>query len=650
LLKTEPNINSQQKFAALQPLSDWNYDFNRCLDAVAAGDSKPTVVLNAEDVLSCCTFTLTPFGLGQLLTNLVSASLVFEKSEGNVGEPLQAQLTVVSLAQPDSAPIRLSEVRLDFDGSLRPIKLQADDVADQEGDAPQCQISNITLRDETDPVDSTSFSFTTSMVGKADLTLRPSHTRVYNLTAIPREAGEANITSVTLAIEEEKFSFSYVTTNHQQRMPFWWMNSSQGPRKKRIGKGRDISACKILPKPPKIHISTPNLEKHYYTNERVALPVAMKNNEGDVAEVTMQVRLFGQPGSSVELSWSDNVDANIHSASDVAVENTAHSISRRIGSLAPASTSEVQVILSNTVDASKYELEISVQYTLSSDPQTPISKSASVDLEFVRPFEANYDFLPRLHSQPWPNLFNFSGDLTTPDTTKPEGIQQKWAVNSKLVSFASEPLDIEKISLVLINIHGGAVCELGTETLVMPQSTQILPGDLRESEFLVNVQKMGLDDRQSVTLDLSLDVHWKRVSSGNNATTTVSSLAMPRFLIPMGEPRILASSVSSEQLPGLVHLDYTLENPSIHSLTFNLTMEASEHFAFSGAKTRVLQMVPLSRHTVRYTLFAFKPGMWIQPHLLVIDTYFNKTLRVLPTEGMQSDRKGILVWVDADGS
>jgi hypothetical protein len=53
---------------------------------------------------------------------------------------------------------------------------------------------------------------------------------------------------------------------------------------------------------------------------------------------------------------------------------------------------------------------------------------------------------------------------------------------------------------------------------------------------------------------------------------------------------------------------------------------------------------------VRYTLFAFKPGMWIQPHLLVIDTYFNKTLRVLPTEGMQSDRKGILVWVDADGS
>jgi hypothetical protein len=38
---------------------------------------------------------------------------------------------------------------------------------------------------------------------------------------------------------------------------------------------------------------------------------------------------------------------------------------------------------------------------------------------------------------------------------------------------------------------------------------------------------------------------------------------------------------------GLIHMGYVLENPSTHFLTFNLVMEASEHFAFSAdARTR----------------------------------------------------------------
>jgi hypothetical protein len=101
-------------------------------------------------------------------------------------------------------------------------------------------------------------------------------------------------------------------------------------------------------------------------------------------------------------------------------------------------------------------------------------------------------------------------------------------------------------------------------------------------------------------------------------------------------------------MSGLVHMEYTVENPSTHFLTFNLVMEASEHFAFSGPKSMVVQLMPLSRHTVRFNLFAAKRGLWIQPQLVVIDTYFNKTLRVLPTGDMRSDKKGVLVWIDAD--
>lgn len=95
---------------------------------------------------------------------------------------------------------------------------------------------------------------------------------------------------------------------------------------------------------------------------------------------------------------------------------------------------------------------------------------------------------------------------------------------------------------------------------------------------------------------------------------------------------------------GLVHVDYVLENPSIHFLTFHVTMEASDQFAFSGPKTQAVQLVPLSRHTLRYRLLSTATGKWIQPQLVVVDSYFNKTLRVLPTEGMRGDKKGVWVW------
>jgi hypothetical protein len=585
----------------------------------------------------------------------VSASLTFKKTQGNVGEPLQAQLVITSAAQPGSAPIVLSEVKIVFEGSLRPIKLQSEHEANQ--DLSPCQISAISLRDSAASTDSSTLLSPSggmaSMIGTANLTFRPSQTRVYDLTSIPREAGEAKVASITLLIEERKFNLVYAITHHTQEASHWWVNSTKGPRRKRIGKDRDTTSCKILPKPPKILISTPNLRETYYTNERVILHIAIQNDEEEAAAVTLQIRLFGRPESAAKLSWvnDDEDPAESGDTGDGSPgENTFHSISRSIGILERAASTELPIVLSDTQNATDHELEISVRYSLVSDMETPISKTVIVDLPFVRPFEANYEFLPRTHPQPWPNFFLPDEDVAkNASTSRPNGLQQRWCVNSKVVSFASEPLIIEKVSLVLHEMHGGIVCDIDEEVLITPEAPQIFPEELRESEFILNVQKASLDDRRSATLDLALDIQWRRATADGRDAMTTSSLAIPRFLIPMGEPRILASASSSEALPGLIYMDYTLENPSMHFLTFNLTMEASEHFAFSGAKTTAVQLVPLSRHTVRYNILAFKRGLWIQPHLVVVDTYFNKTLRVLPTDGMRADKKGILVWVDADG-
>ncbi|KAJ5587908.1 uncharacterized protein N7459_003673 [Penicillium hispanicum] len=621
--------------------STWHYDIHKSLEDIPSEKPKPSVVLRAEDVMTSLT-----------------ASLAFEKSEGNVGEPLQAQLTISSSAQKSSCPIKLSEIKLVFEGCLRPVKLQSDRNQNADTTTP-CIISSLSLREPSISGDSTVQSPAGSLatlLGVADLSIGASQTKVFNLTCIPREAGEAQVASITMLMEEEKFDLAYVITDHNSRECFWWQKTKTGTSRRRTGKDRDTGKCKVMPKPPKIRISTPNLRETYYTNERVALEVTIHNEEDEAADVSSEIRLFGSPESAAKLEWSDTDDISDAAATGTSspTESPSHFLKRTVGVMERSSVRDLSVILANTQDAVKYSLEISAVYHLVSDVQTPIIKTITVELLFIRPFEANYEFLPQIHPQPWPNFFSVSDDLIGNDPVPtPGGLLQRWCLNSKVVSFATEPLLIDKVALKLLNVTGGAVCTLEPEVLVSPETPHLSPEELRDSNFFLDIQKLTLGDRRPSAVNLALEIAWRRqgsgaISSDTDERVTLSTLEIPRFVVPMGEPRVLASASASSNLLGLVHLDYTLENPSTHFLTFNLMMEASEQFAFSGPKTTVIQLVPLSRHTVRYNLLAAKRGLWIQPQLVVVDTYFNKTLRVLPTGDMRADKKGISVWVDAE--
>lgn len=587
----------------------------------------------------------------------VTASLVFAKPDGNVGEPLQAQLTISSYAHRHSAPIKLSDVKIVFEGCLRPVKVQSDQNQDSDITSQSC-ISAVSLREPSSSGDvaQSPTGGLAALVGIADLTIGPSQTKVFNLTCIPREAGEARVASITMRIDEEKFELTYVITDVETRDSFWWQQTKDGLSRRRIGKDRDIGRCKIMPKPPKIRISTPTLKNTYYTNERVALRIGIHNEEDEAADVSAEIRLFGTPESIIKLQGLDGEGSSEPptSGSSTPTEGPSHFLKRTIGVLERSSDKDLTVVLADTQDAAKYTLEISTVYHLVSDVQTPIIKTVTVDLSFVRPFEANYEFLPRIHPQPWPNFFAVGDELVGNDSTPtPGGLIQRWCLNSKVVSFALEPLIIDKISLKLLSISAGAVCNIEPGSLVSPSTPHIGPEELQESNFSLDIQKLTLGDRRPTSLNFALEITWRRIPSGTESTdnetnVTTSVLEIPRFVIPMGEPRILSSASASSFMSGLIHLEYTLENPSTHFLTFNLIMEASEQFAFSGPKTTVVQLVPLSRHTVRYNILAAKRGLWIQPQLVVVDTYFNKTLRVLPTGDMRADKKGILVWVDAD--
>ncbi|EFQ96713.1 hypothetical protein MGYG_08638, partial [Nannizzia gypsea CBS 118893] len=626
---------------------DWTYDIHRTRTTDENASEKPVILLTEKDVASC-----------------ISMSFTFNSSKGNVGEPLKGQLVLQSDCTRKSSPIHISEVKITFEGGLPPIRILADGNAAAASGSSRTHAS-ISLGDGQATATSSQ-----EIKGHANLSLSPGQTRAYTLTLIPREASHVQVASITLIVADDKFDLSYTTTstsNDAYTLPRWWTESKGRVVARRIGKDRHPSRCQILPKPPKVLISVPGLRDVYYSGERAGLNIRLDNNEDAAASIVVELKLSGRSEYPAAISWLDGADSGEQpeEAKEMSASQTTgaatQTIRRKITGLGAGEHTILPALVIEVPQPIQYDLEISAFYHLTSDPETPISKAISLDLPFIQPFEANYDFLPRLHPAPWPDFFHI-------DESGVSSTQQRWLVSSTLMSFARETLLIEDVKLRSIAIEAGKVCSITTssEASKQPGTRSIRLEDPLATDFMVDIERLAVDDRQQTGVTFELEVKWRRdgqqdASEAETASPDITLplesattlLAIPRFTIPMSEPRALASlgsksssNDSSSSLPGLVQVNYTLENPSMHFLTFNLTMEASDQFAFSGPKSLTVQLVPLSRHTVQYSLLATRRGIWIQPQLVVVDSYYNKTLHVLPTEGMRSDAKGILIWAD----
>jgi hypothetical protein len=238
-------------------------------------------------------------------------------------------------------------------------------------------------------------------------------------------------------------------------------------------------------------------------------------------------------------------------------------------------------------------------------------------LVFNAPFEASYDLHARVHPDPWPSYFELQEAESNlhPDSTDAFGIAQKWGLRAKVASFADEQLIVKDVHVQVHGVHGGAACDVSKE--FEPQEMVVDPQVLNAWSFSLDVRKNNLEERRSTALDTTLNITWQRTSS-SDAVSVMSSLPIPRIQIPSSEPRVLASAGLSSTVDSVVHLDYTLENPTMHFLTFELNMEASEEFGFSGSKLRALHLLPMSRQTVRFNLYPLVRGVWITPSLKVL--------------------------------
>jgi hypothetical protein len=575
--------------------------------------------------------------------SIVSTSFAFSAIEGNVGEPLLSQIVVKSNARPGSVPIILSSLKFQFEGGLSEVELTSKGGSD-DSDVTVSRLYEVTLEESV--VQGQKPQWTSV----ADLTIYPGQAKVYNFPLIFREAGDIEIANCTFEVTTERFELvcSNVDLSSEQQPPPWWTKSASGVQPRKV-RGGSATTIKILPKPPKMEIRLPDARSQYYTDEPVTMAIEILNLEEEDTEAVLEVRLLGRSKDALGYSWLDRpasspmkeVPPSLDGSTDMDLPGHV------VGKLSQGERTTENIRFTAPPDPADYALEVKVLYHLLSDRDIPISKIMIADLVFNAPFEASYDLNARVHPEPWPSYFELqeAESNINPDSTDAFGIAQKWGLRAKVASFADEPLIVKDLQVQVHGVHGGASCEVFKEFDVkeITMDTQIL----NEWAFSLDVRKNNLEERRSTALDTTLNITWQRTSTPD-APIVISALPIPRIQIPSSEPRVLASAARSNDVASLVHLDYTIENPTMHFLTFELNMEASEEFGFSGSKLRALHLLPMSRQTVRFNIYPLVKGVWITPTLKVMDRYFNKTLKVQATEGLRMDKKGISVWIPGE--
>ena len=577
-----------------------------------------------------------------------------------MGVSLPSQLIVTSCAHKDSTPILISQIKVAFEGGLRSFNIQHDSTKKPEASTSDGRghFHRISLQkassDATSLPSSPNFSQGTQpLVGVADICISPDTMKTLSLDHIPRDSGDVEVASITLCISEVNFDMEVIITEPEQMHPgSLWVNSTSGllPKKVQVG---PTSIVKILPKPPKMQIEAQGVLPQYFADEDISIEIKITNEEDEETNVSIDARLLAPSGIVPTLRWASNGTGDFKDSAteDPLAPNGIDSSPKSIGDLAPMANRRHTLRIQGSSIAAEYILEVKARYHVLSDPETPIIKAFSSKIAIVMPFEANHSFSPMIHSEPWPSYFNAddldgTSKIDASEQKVAKGLTQRWSLASEIVSLANVTLMIESAELQVVEIHEGAICSISSASGITVAASMISSNDVQAHDFIILAQKLDLEDRRSTFLDLRLEIKWHR--NGFQGPPKVTHLPVPELVIPFGEPRVLASARNGDVPPGAIYLDYTIENPSMYALPFQLTMDVSEEFAFSGPKNVTVQLVPLSRHNTRYIILPHAKGLWITPQFKVYDTHFQKSLKVNATGELRNDKKGVSIWVDAD--
>ncbi|CCF35884.1 hypothetical protein CH063_07575 [Colletotrichum higginsianum] len=601
----------------------WHYDISRSLEGLNL-DSRPNVTINDD-----------------LVSSFISASFIFKTEDGKAGETCQAQLAIKSDAFSDAKPVTLKGLKIHFEGSLKTITLDHETHSASGTEKCDVTLSNVPLAQAARAAAEEGEEGSSGLSGSANLSLKPGHTNIYEMAIPLREPGEAQASSVTLILEAEAFTLHYTVAFHDLGAADFWFSPSLSRR--RIVR-QSAHVIQVQARPPKLEIKLAQPLDQFYANEPMDLVLDVVNAEDTEAIAKLEVHVFGEQIPPFRVCIEDDEE---HTAEAGKEETKLTGLS--LGTLATSQSTRVKIGLDPVQLTTSYDVTLRVFYHLVTDPATLIMQILPVQLTVVNPFEANYDLIPRLHPDPWPSLFDHEGvqDPSVDEAAlQPRGLAQKWCLVCHFASFATEDLEIVSMDAEVVACHNHARCTTATRPEVPEGGLRVPPKQMQEARFDLVAQKFSLDDRGPASLDVAFVLKWRRTkSSTSTAAVNTTRMLVPRYIVLGTEPRVLASYSLANSQTGLINLDVTIENPSSHFLTFGLGMDPSDEFAFSGSKQTTVHVLPVSRRSVTYRLLPFTRGDYIRPTLVVRDKYFQKVLRIIPTEGMKIDKDGLLVWI-----
>lgn len=555
----------------------------------------------------------------------VTVKFAFANKQAFVGEPLNCQLTLTSNV-PTGEPLVLSSVRLVID-AMKSIEIL------HESDRPAGRVTPLSLVESSDQLSTST-----------NLTLKHEETRVFNMPLILREAQVVKLQEAIISVSTEKFSIRHSFSDPILLPSPVWISETNDELISADLYHDDTAKVEVLPKPPKLQILLHGLHQHCYIGEQVKLGIEIINGETDVVIGSIRQTVVAQ--DDIVLASRFGTPEGPPATEG---EQTPSAARHTLDGLRPSAVTKLGLHIDAPAEPIAHILTIDVDYALESEPDTPLKKTIVAELNYVTPFEAKFNFGPLVHPDPWPSYFDPS-PLTSPED-KAGGIPQRWRLGSLITSVASDEIVVRSAAMIMDQPNSD------TDFRVLESSADedqpISPGSKFDKSFQILTQKMSLDDRRPTIMELSLAVTWSRDAKSAPCTTKI---AVPRLNIPSSEPRVLCVASGSEDDGTDVVLNYHLENSSMHYLTFSVTMEANEDFGFSGPKHKALSLAPFSRHEISYNLLIHGArdqsdgqGQWIWPVLQVVDSYFQKSLRVQAAgPGVRVDpQRGIGVWIPA---
>ena len=548
-----------------------------------------------------------------------------------VGESYVSQLVIKFDAHTACKPLKLRSIAIEFDDKIPGFIIQHQTQSSEDEKRIEEQNSSIGVADVR--LDRSYTPSSPPYIGSANLSFHAGQARVFSIVIVPEASGNSRALKAISRIGTDNKVIEHTTWFEAHKKAAAWLNEASitgitGPQ---VRLNPPKTAVDILPRPPKLDMVFDNIRNIYYTGEEIRFELSLINSEDEEADIDIEIMTHSNSSNVPRLYFLDDARQPL--------ERHEQRTSSSLGKIKPRNSTSRRLILENSELAIDIVVEARASYALTSSPGRRIEKSSSADVVMIRPFEALHVVYPDWHPDHWPDYFYWQEDRDNvggPNASKDDitGLFSRWQSRMRITSFATETLVIDSVRLKTCKMNRHAKVHV-SEDEESTNNIEIISNGRHTASFEIDVQKKSMDETRPVAIEPVVEIGWRRLGS-RHEDTVITKLELQRISLAGGEPRVLARQCLSEKTRNLV-IEYIIENPSMHFLTFNISIESSEDYAFSGPKQTTIQLPPLNRHGIKYLFMPLATGAHIRPDVQVLDVYFNKVLNVIPTGTLRAE-------------